>query len=165
MITVIAIKDIAWLGGLLEGEGSFSMKADGYPGVHLHMTDRDVVERAAKLIGSRVRGPYKTKTPKGKLGKPVFACGVYGNRGAGWMMTIYQFLGERRQSRVRDILNVWKSRPGRPQKIWKAPSGTQTPSGCHPERPTHSWGLCRTCAQRVRRARQRGMLNNLGECT
>src|SRR5260221_14299991 len=46
---------LAGLAGLLEGEGSFSTtRADGhvYPVLQLKMCDKDVVERAAAMIGA-----------------------------------------------------------------------------------------------------------------
>jgi hypothetical protein len=50
--------DIAWLAGLLEGEGSFMRgKRKDAPGISLAMTDRDVVERAAKLLRTKCMGP------------------------------------------------------------------------------------------------------------
>ena len=47
-------RDIVWLAGLLEGEGTFDMHRGKYPRVRVGMTDRDVVGRAATLMGSRV---------------------------------------------------------------------------------------------------------------
>lgn len=46
-----------WLAGLLEGEGTFASKG-GYPAISVNMCDRDVVARAAELMGigeTRVR--------------------------------------------------------------------------------------------------------------
>ena len=45
--------ELAWLAGLLEGEGCFSMANAGahrYPAVRVEMASRDVVERAARLL-------------------------------------------------------------------------------------------------------------------
>ena len=44
--------DIAWLAELLEGEGSFVMSERSIA-IVVKMTDRDVVERAAALLGGR----------------------------------------------------------------------------------------------------------------
>ena len=50
-------EDLAWLAGLLEGEGSF-LKAPpsspNCPRISLEMTDKDVVERAASLMNGKV---------------------------------------------------------------------------------------------------------------
>ena len=46
-------RDIAWLAGLLDGEGSFSVIANGSaPGIKLGMKDKDIVERAALLMSN-----------------------------------------------------------------------------------------------------------------
>lgn len=47
-----------WLAGLLEGEGCFSVRQDGQrrsPKVLINMTDKDVIERVAALVGSGIR--------------------------------------------------------------------------------------------------------------
>ena len=45
--------EVAWLAGLLEGEGCFHLrKEDDRPLIKLNMTDRDVIERAARLMGA-----------------------------------------------------------------------------------------------------------------
>ncbi len=56
--------DIAWLAGLVEGEGSFHMSTRSIA-IILTMTDRDVVERAATLLNGRV---YKLAQPH--VGRP-----------------------------------------------------------------------------------------------
>lgn len=56
---MIETKDIYWLAGLLEGEGAFCVRGklsnDGskgaYPVIQVGSTDRDVIMRAAKLMG------------------------------------------------------------------------------------------------------------------
>jgi hypothetical protein len=46
--------DVIWLAGLCEGEATFDLHRGKYPRVRVGMTDRDVIGRAATLIGSRV---------------------------------------------------------------------------------------------------------------
>jgi hypothetical protein len=58
--------EVAWVAGLLEGEGSFGFttgRAGGrrYPRIEMVSTDRDVVVRLAEVLGGRVNGPYHTK--------------------------------------------------------------------------------------------------------
>jgi hypothetical protein len=52
--------ELAWLAGLWKGEGSFKKPAPSAPNLPLvtvSMTDQDVIERAANLMGSvTVRG-------------------------------------------------------------------------------------------------------------
>ncbi len=53
---MMSLKDLAWLGGLLEGEGCF-MIPKGSPRIALAMSDKDVVQRAARLMGLNVQAP------------------------------------------------------------------------------------------------------------
>ena len=98
-------KELAWLGGLLEGEAAFMIRK-GCPKIGLQMTDLDTMERAAAILGVPV-GSYSRK-PKGKeTYLPVWHLGVHGTRAIGWMMTLYQFLGQRRQAKIRSIIEEW----------------------------------------------------------
>ena len=51
---MVKIIDIAWLAGLLEGEGCFRLDKGKYPIIRLGMGDEDVVVRAASLMKTRV---------------------------------------------------------------------------------------------------------------
>jgi hypothetical protein len=99
------LSDICWLAGLLEGEGCFLSTANKTPGIQLLMTDRDVVERAAALLGGRV-GPPEIR---GGNRKPRYSTRIYGNLAASWMMTLYAQLGTRRRAAVRKALTKWRS--------------------------------------------------------
>jgi len=68
------------------------------------MTDRDVVERLARLWGANALGPY---LKEGR--RPVFAVAIHTRRAVGWMMTLYALMGERRRARIREILAAWRS--------------------------------------------------------
>ncbi len=107
---MISTKDIAWLAGLLEGEGCFRIR-DGRttPLILLGMTDSDVVDRAAALLGSHDLHVYES--PVGH--KTQFRLRVGGRKAAAWMMTIYPLMGERRQAKIRETLATWRSAPGR----------------------------------------------------
>lgn len=97
--------DIAWLAGLIEGEGCFKMqKTGGYAGsicIALQMTDLDIVERATALIGGTLWGPHG---PYGVSKQQTFQTAIFGSRAASWMMTLYPFLGHRRRDKVRELL-------------------------------------------------------------
>lgn len=99
------IKDVAWLAGLLEGEGTFGY-FNGTPTIQIAMTDRDVIDRAAKTMGIKVRAPW---TPK--RGKTVYKCGACGVKAVSWMMTLYSLLGERRRNKVMPVIQKWLESP------------------------------------------------------
>ncbi len=54
--------EVIWLAGLLEGEGCFNVRKDKnmQPRVSIEMTDKDIIERAAKLFGSNI----STRAPR-----------------------------------------------------------------------------------------------------
>jgi len=70
----------SWLAGLLEGEGSFmkgSPTAPGKPRVAVTMTDRDVIQRVADVLG--VKSFYEQQ-PKSATWKPSYRVQVSGQR-------------------------------------------------------------------------------------
>lgn len=94
--------DIAWLAGLVEGEGNISLNGRSIT-IRIKMADRDVIVRAADLLGGRV---LPTKTPPGR--RSMWLIQVKGETAAAWAMTLYTWLGIRRRKQVRDALAEWK---------------------------------------------------------
>ena len=106
-------KDLFWLVGILEGEGWFGtnkrthtlksgeVKTYIEPVVHLQMTDKDVVERVGELIGS----PVRTHQARGNR-KLLYRVSINGKKRAHPLMEqLLPHMGERRQERIREILN------------------------------------------------------------
>lgn len=95
--------DRYWLAGLLEGEGSFTYhrqtRGRYVPKVIVRMTDLDVVERAAALMGSRIH------TQK-RLGghKDLHGTAVTGKRAVRLMRSLLPLMGERRSTQIRRFL-------------------------------------------------------------
>lgn len=142
-------KDLAWLGGLLEGEASFMIRK-GCPKIALQMTDLDTMERAAVILGVPV-GSYVRK-PKGKATYlPVWHLAVHGTRAISWMMTLYQFLGGRRQAKICSIIEEWRTS----RMVPRAPHGQRFMAICHPDRPRAADMLCNSCYMRRRRLRRK----------
>lgn len=103
--------DIAWLAGLLEGEGTFYVrkrtcgdKQYKNIGIQVMMTDKEPIERVAALLGGSVSVQAKPTV----TGKSIYRTGLHSWRSAGWMMTLYPLLSPRRQQQVRQCLDVWK---------------------------------------------------------
>lgn len=93
--------DVVWLAGLLEGEGTFDLHRGKYPRVRVAMTDRDVVGRAATLIGARVRlslkpAPYKAS----------WHAEVSGEKAAEVMRAVLPYMGSRRSAKIAAILGA-----------------------------------------------------------
>ncbi len=97
--------DLAWLAGLLEGEGCFRehpTTAGRYPCIQLKMTDRDVVERAAALMGGNAIVPVQPKRPGSK---EAYRTTVVGSRAVALMEELLPLMGRRRSAKVRDLLS------------------------------------------------------------
>ncbi len=121
--------DIAWLGGLIEGEGCFYLSKGKYPLIVLGMTDGDVVTKVAAMWGTNVhrhRSMYTTQ--------------VNGARAISWMMTLYPLLHERRKEKVTKIVKFWKE-----HTYSQGSDGIQRAATCHPDRLIYAFGLCRFC--------------------
>ncbi|QDF14205.1 LAGLIDADG endonuclease [Microbacterium phage GardenState] len=91
--------DLLWLAGLLEGEGAFDAHRGRYPRIRLQMTDRDVVERVAKLLGTTVRLSLK-RAPA----SATWNAELSGDRAAEIMAALLPYMGARRSARIAEVL-------------------------------------------------------------
>lgn len=98
------INRIAWLAGLLEGEGCFSRRGNCIT-IQLYVSDRDVIEKAQAIIGAPSIG---SRRPKNEKHKTCYYWTVSGPEAAAWMMTLYSLMGSRRQERIKELLTVFK---------------------------------------------------------
>ena len=99
----ISTLDIAWLAGLIEGEGCFSRQGNCVT-MQLNMADRDVVERASRLMGAHSVG---ADNPRKDHHKTLYRTMISGPKAAAWMMTLYSLMGERRRARIRELLPLF----------------------------------------------------------
>ncbi len=95
---------LAWLAGLLEGEGTFLCPPPSLPNcpiVACRMTDRDIVERVAACFGTKVlaidRGRYRTE----------YATTVKGSRAVTFMTDIRPLMGSRRQLAIEAAIQAY----------------------------------------------------------
>ena len=103
---------LAWLAGLLEGEGCFNAHASSPSArIALNMTDRDVVERAAKLLGGRV----SLSRPATEKHKAMWHTEIGSVAGREIMELLLPLMGERRSGRIRELLANpgWGRRDGK----------------------------------------------------
>lgn len=98
-----------WLAGILEGEGSFMAGSPSTPRmskIALRMSDRDVVERAAKIFGVAV-----TKNiPRQAHYKPMFQLKLSGKRAVEWMVILRPLMGIRRQGQIDAAIKAYYDR-------------------------------------------------------
>ena len=104
--------DLYWRAGILEGEGSFcwhghKSRMGTSPVICIGMTDKDIIQRVARLFGRKVYGPYKYRLEH----KAIYKTRILGAKAIGWALTLYSLLGARRKQQIRTMLITWHDRP------------------------------------------------------
>lgn len=102
-------EQVAWLAGILEGEGYFTVSAKTtthgdkyqYLRVTLRMTDRDVIERVAVLFGGRAVTAIPPRKPRWKW---TYRTQVEGVGAAEMLVMIRPWMGLRRGERIDQLL-------------------------------------------------------------
>lgn len=101
--------DVAWLAGLLEGEGCFALNqrpdrpnARSSVQVVVSMRDKDVIERAASLMGTTVRLHRTARGNHSAMWRTVASCA----KAEQIMLAVRPFMGERRGERIDYILSL-----------------------------------------------------------
>lgn len=97
---------LCWLAGLLEGEGTFLKPPPSSPNkiaIQLEMTDRDVVESAAMIFGSKVFVCGRRASHH----KTSFKTGVVSGRAASWMLKVRPLMGSRRKEQIDAALSCY----------------------------------------------------------
>ena len=113
--------DIAWLAGLLEGEGCFTFCGGGAyraARIILNMSDLDIVERAKRLMGSK---DVIYRSMAGRSGKQMYCIEVTQAEKVYEILSfIYPYMGARRKIRIEELLiharGVLKRRANQKQK-------------------------------------------------
>jgi hypothetical protein len=92
---------LAWIAGLLEGEGTFSVdrqSADiAYPVIKLEMCDEAVVICAAKVLGAP---SVRRVDPEKEDWSPTFVAAITGHDAATWMRRLRSSMGTRRTAAI-----------------------------------------------------------------
>jgi hypothetical protein len=110
-MTMLETKNIYWLAGILEGEGTFSVKQSlsgkFTPRITIEMSDSDVIDKVKLLmspatsIGVRKRGESTYKI--------MYSFSVYGVIAIEWMMTLYPLMSIRRKAKISEVIGIWKT--------------------------------------------------------
>lgn len=106
---------LAWLAGILEGEGSFIVvrnhvggKIYLYPMIEVNMTDQDIIVRVSDMFGTKPYGPFQQRQGRRK---PFWRACVSGSPAANLMNQLLPVMGERRSAQVVSALDR-SHRPG-----------------------------------------------------
>lgn len=107
--TFLDEKDVCWLAGILDGEGSFCTLSakKRLVAICCQMTDRDSIAR----IAFHFRSSYKLVKRRGVPAhyKPIYATQVSGMRAIAIMRRLYPHLCERRRGQVEDTIANWSA--------------------------------------------------------
>ena len=96
-------KDLYWLAGLLEGEGSFSKgppSQPNTPSISCQMTDEDIIKRLASLVDIG----YCECKPQKEHHKVSYKVNLRGAKAVKLMMLISDLMGERRKLQIKAAL-------------------------------------------------------------
>lgn len=104
--------EIAWVAGLLEGEGSFLTQTSGYsPRITCQMTDLDVLNKVHQLCG----GTLHPVTKRQEHWKDCWIWRISGDPAAEVMKSILPHMGSRRSEKIQSVLDTWYTN-GRPYR-------------------------------------------------
>ena len=106
-------EDLAWVAGLLEGEGSFMIRTNGTPKIQCQMTDEDVILKLQAMCGGNVYFSERTVEQKEKKWKDTWSWIIQGKDASDLMKLLLPLMGERRSQKIRDVLNAYSSHKDR----------------------------------------------------
>ena len=132
---MIKMKDIAWLGGILEGEGCFRLHTGKYPMISIGMTAEDTIIKVADMWGTRI---YRHRN--------MWETQITGAYAIQWMLTLYLFLNKNRRGIIVEAVKFWRK-----YSCARASNGIPAMAKCHPDKKLYALGLCSFCYGRKRR--------------
>jgi hypothetical protein len=124
---------LAWLAGLLEGEGTFEALREReftYPRISVSMCDEDIVQRVSAILDSK---SVWRQEPRQDNWSATYGTALTGARAAEFMAALLHHMGQRRSAEIERALALY-----RPIRL--SPRVSCTVSGC--DAPHDSRGLC-----------------------
>ena len=106
----LALTDLHWLAGLLEGEGSFMTgppSSPGLPVIAVNMTDQDVMARIGQIFERKVH----VVRPRNVHWRTSYQVRVNGRAAVRWMTVLRPLMGLRRQAQIDRALASYAPRP------------------------------------------------------
>lgn len=98
---MIALTDIAWAAGFLEGEGHFSKVESG---VAVSQIEREPLDRLRSLFGGNIR---EIAEKRGHRAHHVWT--LHGSNAAAAMMTVWAFMSAKRRTQIDVSLSIWRN--------------------------------------------------------
>ena len=105
-LKILTEAEVGWLAGLFEGEGCISMDKLGKARAQLCSTDRDVIEKFARIVRVGCIHPQARKESRElPQRRPIWTWGVYEQGAVRYFIELLlPHLGERRSQRAREAL-------------------------------------------------------------
>jgi hypothetical protein len=120
----IEMRWLAWIAGLMEGEGTFSRATPAMPRrprLSIGMTDRDIVERVCDLWGTGI----STHIPKVARFKQVYRTELVGGSAVALMALLRPHMSARRQAQIDQSVATYS-----PLRLIKHKTFHLSPEGC-----------------------------------
>src|SRR5690606_2397730 len=99
------VRELYWLAGLVEGEGTADLHSGKYPRLRVSMSDADVVGRVAGLFGTEARCSLPNRGYK-----PMWHARIQGQPAADLIRQLLPLMGARRASKFAEVLGAWELR-------------------------------------------------------
>jgi hypothetical protein len=95
----------AWAAAIFEGFGAVTTLNRGRDlRLALHLTDRDLADRYAAIVGVRVLGPYRgPPTPSGVDRRPSYRCNLNGRRASAAAAVMWTWFGNETRRRIGEL--------------------------------------------------------------
>jgi hypothetical protein len=106
----LALTELHWLAGLLEGEGTFMTGPPSNPGlpvIAVNMTDHDVMAPLGRIFGHKVQ----VVRPRNVRWRTSYQVRVNGRAAVRWMHVLRPLMGSRRQAQIDRALASYAPRP------------------------------------------------------
>ena len=103
----MAMRDLYWTAGFLEGDGSFLFGKHEQLQVTAAQVQKWPLERLQRLYGGSISG-HQPENPKWSF---VYRWILTGPTAAGLMMTLYSLMSEHRRGQIKQALAGWKTKP------------------------------------------------------
>lgn len=129
----ISATDLAWAGGLFEGEGSFTTNAQHAAMAAMGMTDEDTVARFAAIFPFgkyRSYGSYRNNKPIHRW----WVCNFEHTQA--FVAMVWPYLGQRRRARAAEVLGIAAGTVPfayANTKAWQTRRARYGQSGCRPK--------------------------------
>lgn len=107
-------RDVAWLAGILEGEGTFFMRSRNrkgksfylYPVVSVEMCDEDVLQSIREVVGSGTVYASATNSLRKTGWKVTYKLTWEGGKAIELMTLVLPYMHSRRAAKIREILST-----------------------------------------------------------